>query len=512
MPSPTPLPPPVFTNPLDPTLAQEAAAADAAFVRLDGANTGVWQYASGSFIHPIALEVAGDVAYLLDAGRVLRFELGTAAPTPPQVVLAPGDEVDGVRVLEPLDLAVAPGALLVLDRAGDVYRYEFAREAWLLDRYDRPVEESSGHYFVAVDAPDGVAPDDAWAAARVLLETSYKFTMTYGGARPSLWPLRDGRSVDVGAYGAGVYVLQRAMDGPDGTLSRYEETRYDDTFAPQVAIEQPRQVVATATAVYVLDHGGRRLLALQPKTGQLLRVYQPPREEPVSAFWADAAGQRLIFAGRERLYFYEEPERLAAVGGGPVLTPPQPHDPDFLAALLGDFTVPIGGSNITARDFQMPGAPRHYRLGIHEGVDFYWRPGTQVVAAAAGEVVRAEVTYRPPTEAQIDAWWRDAQARGYTAAEMLDNYRGRQVWIRHANGVVTRYAHLRAVAPGIAEGVTVTRGQVIGEVGNSGSPASLESETADAHLHFEMWLNGAYVGQFLRPIEAREWIEQILQK
>lgn len=86
---------------------------------------------------------------------------------------------------------------------------------------------------------------------------------------------------------------------------------------------------------------------------------------------------------------------------------------------------------------------------------------------------------------------------------------GQQIWILHENGLVTRYAHLRSIASGIAEGVQVSRGQVIGEVGNSGSPASLESQKADAHLHFELWLGETYLGQFLRPIETRMWVERI---
>jgi hypothetical protein len=54
-------------------------------------------------------------------------------------------------------------------------------------------------------------------------------------------------------------------------------------------------------------------------------------------------------------------------------------------------------------------------------------------------------------------------------------------------------------------------GQVIATVGNSGTPASVYSETDDVHLHLELWLGDHYIGQFLRPIEAREWLERILR-
>jgi len=117
-----------------------------------------------------------------------------------------------------------------------------------------------------------------------------------------------------------------------------------------------------------------------------------------------------------------------------------------------------------------------------------------------------------PTAVQFAAWRAETQQAGYTTPAAFDAYRGRQVWIKHENGLITRYVHLSAIAPGIVEGAAVVQGQVVGAVGNSGSPLSLESETADAHLHFELRLGDYYVGQFLRPIEAREWIETALKK
>jgi murein DD-endopeptidase MepM/ murein hydrolase activator NlpD len=499
------MPLPIFSNPLDGGLVAEADSWGAEFVLLNEENTGVWQYAADSFVQPVALEVGNGEAYLLDGGRVLMLDL--AIPQPPKLLLSPGEEIGGVLVLEPLDLALVDDALYVLDRAGDVYRYDLASGVWELDRYDRPVEESSGHYFVAVDVAHERSDEAEEDQSRTLLETNYKFAMNYGGVQTSLWNLPEGRSVDVSSVGDDVFVLQREMFDLEGRVTKYQDTRLINTFAPVTEIQQPRQLVATETAVYVLDREGVRLLALDPQSGILLRVYQLPQSEPVSTFALDEDGQ-LFLGGRERLYFFEQVDHLAAIPGGPTVASLQPHDPLLLMS-LDDFTVPIGGSNISFRDFQMPGAPRHYRLGVHQGLDFYWQPGTEVVAAGDGIVIRADLEYVPPTAVQLAAWWTDSQERGYTSSEILDRYLGQQVWIQHESGIVTRYAHLRSIAPDIVEGVQVLRGQIIGEVGNSGSPASLESEKADAHLHFEMWLGDAYLGQFLRPIEARQWVERI---
>lgn len=489
---------PTFTNPPDAALEQMAADFGASFVALDAANSGIWQYAANNFIHPVALEIGGETAFLLDGGRVLRFDL--AAPEPPQVLLAPGMDVAGLRVQEPLDLALVGDTLLVLDRAGDVYGYDLSDDTWFLDRHDRPVRDTSGHYFVALAGMEN---------GRYLLETNYKYTMRYAAGEPDqLLTLPETRAVDVTAAGADVYVLLRAMDDLAGQLNRYRETRLLESFRPQVEIVQPRQVVAAGTAVYVLDMAGRRVLMLDGGDGRLLSLFQLPQDDPVSVFAVTEAGQ-IVLAGRDRLYFYQQPDRLTAVAGGTPLVNPQPHDPAVWAQ-LPQLLAPIQGSGITGRDLQLPGAPRHYRLGIHQGVDFYWQPGTLVRAAADGVVVRANVDFVPQTAAQYAAWRAELQQLGYTSAAALDVYRGRQVWIEHTTGLVTRYVHLSRIEPGIVAGTAVTQGQLLGAVGNSGSPLSLESEEADAHLHFELWLGAHHLGQFLRPIETRELVEALL--
>jgi murein DD-endopeptidase MepM/ murein hydrolase activator NlpD len=233
--------------------------------------------------------------------------------------------------------------------------------------------------------------------------------------------------------------------------------------------------------------------------------------------WADPTGKQVILAGRDALYLLGQPEIQTVIEGGPSLEGPQPHDLVLLQT-MGGLSSPIRGATITKRDFQMPGAPRHYRLGVHEGIDFYGHTvgvpvnrRTPVRAVADGVVVRALVDYEPLTAAQADAWVAQSVSLGYTPPDVLDGYRGRQIWIDHGNGIMSRYAHLSSIGPGIVEGVQVTREQVIATVGNSGTPGSLNSQTYDVHLHLELWVGDHFVGQFLRPIEAREWLERILR-
>lgn len=515
---------------VDAVVAAEVTDSGAEYVWLatpgsPGANTGTWSYAAGSFVNPQALEVIGEVAYVLDGGRVLALDLASQAlgPAVPRVLLAPLDQVPGTGlssdlaaapVLELLDLAVDGAMLLALDRAGDVYRYDPAADSWTVERYDRPSRDTYDHYFVALDAGE---------VGRVLLETTHEKIWRFSGSeRGAAWAtLPKARDADLAAAGADVYVLTRNLNNPIGALARYRDGRpaAGSWQGPGVDVIQPRRVVATASAVYVLDRAGRRLLELDPASGRLRTLYQFQDRRAASALWAGPDGS-LILAGRDTLYFYDQPERVAQVAGG---TPsaasagPQSFDPAVLDGLRG-LVMPIAGAHITSRDFQLPGAPRHYRLGVHEGLDFYGHTvgvrvdrSTSVLAVADGVVIRADRDYKVLTEAQAALWADEVRRWGLTPDDVLDGYRGRQVWIEHEGGLVSRYAHLSSIAAGIEAGVRVNRGQVIATVGNSGTPDGINNPTAEVHLHLELWLGDHYVGQFMRPLETREWLERILR-
>jgi murein DD-endopeptidase MepM/ murein hydrolase activator NlpD len=423
-------------------------------------------------------------------------------PSPPRVLLAPGDEVADVgipvTVIEPLDLVADADGLLVLDRAGDVYRYDWATETWVVEWYMRPIGATSSHYYVALGR-DG--------NARYLLETSYKFMVQYADSTQiALWPLPERRGVDVAVQAGAVFALMNEMDSTAGALTLYRDTALIGSFAPTVAINQPRGLAMGQGSVFVLDENGRRLLKLGADDGLVQEIMQLPAG--ISAVAITPESGATVLAGRDRLYFYDNPSQTTHIAGEAMLAAGQPHDVDWLAQING-FASPIG-PYVSNRDLQMPGAPRHYRLGVHQGSDFYWARGTQIVAVADGTVIRAVLDYVPPFPAAYYNWRVQSHELGYTSEEALDFYRGRQVWVQHDNGLISRYVHLSAIDYRIAEGERVLQGQPIGLIGNSGSPAALESDTEDAHLHFELWRGDYYIGQFLRPIEAREWIETIL--
>ena len=100
----------------------------------------------------------------------------------------------------------------------------------------------------------------------------------------------------------------------------------------------------------------------------------------------------------------------------------------------------------------------HPILGImrmHQGMDYSAASGTPVQSVGDGVVT--------------SAGWSD----GY----------GNLIEIRHPNGMITRYGHLRDFAKGIHEGARVSVGDVIGHVGMTGLATA-------PHLHFETIMGG----------------------
>ena len=162
--------------------------------------------------------------------------------------------------------------------------------------------------------------------------------------------------------------------------------------------------------------------------------------------------------------------------------------PAIPAAALTGFAIPAG-FELPEEPELLPGSPREYRGGFHEGIDFPLAFEMPVAAAKAGKIIRIDSDY---TEWSVDEQIQgeDVGFRlGYTPEAVLDKLRGRQVWIDHGYGVVSRYAHLQSVEL-LSVGSIVEQGTVIGRVGNSGTKAG-------PHLHIEIRIGDAYLGDGL---------------
>ena len=179
------------------------------------------------------------------------------------------------------------------------------------------------------------------------------------------------------------------------------------------------------------------------------------------------------------------------------------------------FVMPITGACLPNTDDLMPNAPREYRAGIHEGVDFFAGyncatvlEGTPVTAAKAGTVIRADHRFTEMTKEELDAVLARSKAQGFTDPEGLDLFRGRQVWVDHGNGVVTRYCHLSAIPTAMQPGTEVEAGDLVGYVGDSGTPEAVTDPGTEIHLHFEIRVGDTFLGAGLDKDLVRQLWQQ----
>ena len=205
---------------------------------------------------------------------------------------------------------------------------------------------------------------------------------------------------------------------------------------------------------------------------------------------------------------------LTACGSGDDRGTPGPSAQDWPSGLV----PPIDGATFSLSTTHLPGAPREYRNGIHQGFDFFdgvsGRPlaaDEPIVAIADGEVVRIDHAFEDPAPELLQHWAESSNEPGFLGEFALDQLRGRQVWLRHADGHISRYAHLSMVHPELQPGDQVEQGQPIGLMGNSGVPPTRNQPEPAPHLHFELWSpNGErHLGQDLSPLESHRMIADL---
>jgi murein DD-endopeptidase MepM/ murein hydrolase activator NlpD len=121
----------------------------------------------------------------------------------------------------------------------------------------------------------------------------------------------------------------------------------------------------------------------------------------------------------------------------------------------GSFVFPVDGPHSYANTW---GAPRSGGR-THKGTDIMAPRGTPVVACVSGTITRTN-----PSDTGMG---------------------GISIWLRGKNGSTYYYCHLDGLASGIHGGASVSAGQVIGWVGDTGNAAG-----GAYHLHFQIHPGG----------------------
>jgi murein DD-endopeptidase MepM/ murein hydrolase activator NlpD len=194
----------------------------------------------------------------------------------------------------------------------------------------------------------------------------------------------------------------------------------------------------------------------------------------------------------------------------------------FFDERLSGLCLPIRNAYLPVADYSYPNAPRTYRGGRHSGIDIstYHDGGsydplpvtdrTPVFAVDGGVVIRADHDY---TGTGIDEWkQRSVYYRTHPSTYMRNGFGGREVWIDHGNGVVTTYNHLSSIDRSILQGRRIFRGSRIGMAGNSGLAGEAAGNKQGIHLHFEIWIDGNYLGYGMSIQDIRKYFTWIFSK
>jgi peptidoglycan LD-endopeptidase LytH len=218
------------------------------------------------------------------------------------------------------------------------------------------------------------------------------------------------------------------------------------------------------------------------------------------ALWATFA---LIGARREllRAGVAPSPTREGVISGNNTNT-------SRTIATAQAFTWPLEGARMPRSVSNIPGANRSYRNGKSQGFTFTGgdsgvivRYGAPVRAARDGQVIRSDLSYNESSETAYRKLLGDV--RDGASKTQLDLLRGRQVYIKHSDGRITRYGHLSKIAQNLGLG-SVKRGQIIGYVGNSGTLEGARGTRLNARLQFEIWLSdNRFLGQDMTAAQVR---------
>lgn len=133
-------------------------------------------------------------------------------------------------------------------------------------------------------------------------------------------------------------------------------------------------------------------------------------------------------------------------------------------------TIPMDEYMIT----QHFGATNSGGLGYdtHKGIDFDWEDGSPIYAAGDGVVKYAGCNEVGPVMGDMCSYDGNAYGSGF----------GNMVMIDHGDGLVSIYGHMQD-KPMVEIGETVTAGQQLGKLGNTGN-------STGSHFHFEVQLEG----------------------
>ena len=281
------------------------------------------------------------------------------------------------------------------------------------------------------------------------------------------------RADDPNAFAVGMKQLRIVMDVQDSTVEQVFELRVERSeLADDAARARGRATQAAADAEETL----RVLADLREQAATLAAQVEADeqRQRQVLASLQQTEDQTAAFLRRvssredtlrRQLRDVRAQEAAAAAAAAAADTGGSGTPGAAGGPPLDGVRCPVVGA-VAGRDFQNDwGFPRSGGR-FHQGNDIFATRGTPIVAVGDGRVVR----WNPPS--------RPTALGGIT------------ITYRTTDGSEWYNAHLDTIAEGLSVGASVTRGQVIGTVGNTGN-----ARTTPPHLH----LGRRYAGSWVNP-------------
>jgi murein DD-endopeptidase MepM/ murein hydrolase activator NlpD len=427
----------------------------------------------------------------------------------------PPKSFGSLKIQEFNNFAACPArnSIIVLDKSGDLYEYSPSTNKWQLFRSNLP-------FLKGQPDPEFIDLGISGASVTLLDPERNQIWQTNGNAPRMSGFLRDvlpwrlkpgdtyvGDGLSMSGDDSAMFVLKKfgniAKFSTASGVPGKHQMPFKYTRVP--GMRPSRILTGPALPLFIVERENNRVLVVDKTTGRSSQ-FLFAKNSDLRGLLPFNDGFWVLNGGRLQQRKLAQPDSLK------VAFKRHSHD-----ERLDGMIIPVKGVALPRHVGVFPGARRLYRFGIHEGMDFFLDPGsrtkvamnTPVRAADGGKVLRSDINFKDMTYAQFNKVMNDCYREHRTSDHNEDLFRGCQVWISHGNGLITRYAHLNKVNPEVKKDQQVSRGDLIGFVGVSGTGQNLPGRTKYPHLHFEIWLDGKYLGWGLTPAETMGVYEDI---
>lgn len=464
---------------------------------------------------PIQIMADGERIFLIADGSLYDLSLADVAQggQPKLTNLMPPEKIVGnylIREFVYLTSDSRTGDLLVLDKTNDIYRYSRSG-VWTMEVPAQPVPgQFPDPQYIAIQEKQGsiLALDS---------DLSHIWELSRQKPMPKAYYINKQieSAVDMALVqnneGEALHILTR--EGTVLRVDRYRSGQSNISMLPFERVNWPSQVQMSTGQLMVVDGNSRSIRFYEPTnfTSDVFVVFRHPNMQRLRHA---AVVDQTVYALAGRM-LYIVPLAQSNVTCGPVV-----YDDNFyfdgqnIHDLLPRVRLPFANVVLPIRPRSYPGARRLYRYGLHEGLDLYaldapgLTVGSPVSAIADGIVTRVDSAFVEMTPGEYEAAMRQTQEQHRTGDVLTDILLGRQVHIEHSPQVVSRYGHLSEIPSSVSLGNPAQMGSVVGNVGVSGTSSGAYGTNDGAHLHFEIWINGRYLGQGLNLYETiRLWQE-----